>query len=378
MLAGAGHEVEVFGAGREAFDTLTVNGALVHRVRSTSFTEFAERVPHAFGERHNRSPFDVIEAPEFQAEYRYLVQQFPEVPLVVKLHTPTFMIRRLMSEGWRYDRDRFRRFVWKMRNRHRLGLERAAVDDPEREFIARAALVSAPSLAIRDLVVDEWQVPQEVVEVLPYPFQPEPEFLAVPEGAERPIVLFLGRVEVRKGVVDLADAFELVKRRHPQSELWFVGADGAGADGSDSMAAYLHNRVGRRVAGMKFIGKVSRDRLPEVLAHAAVVALPSLWESFGLVALEAMAAARPTVVTSGTGMEEISDYGRCAVVVPPREPAQLARAITALLDDEGARLALGAAGRRRAAWAYSWNTIAPLQAAQYRKASEWHQGKKQA
>src|SRR6516164_5404574 len=166
MLASAGHDVEVFTASRETSDSLPLNGVRTHRVQSASYIEFAERVVHVFADRHAASPFDVLEAPEFQAEYRHVIRRFPDVPLVVKLHTPTFMIRRLMNEGWRYDQPAWRRKVWRLQNRYGVGLDHAPDDDPEREFVRHADIVSAPSRAISKLVVDEWHVDRRKVDVL--------------------------------------------------------------------------------------------------------------------------------------------------------------------------------------------------------------------
>jgi glycosyltransferase involved in cell wall biosynthesis len=372
MLAQRGHDVELFVGSHLASDSRCADGVVTHRIRAATHDQFAECIVPTFLVHHAQKPFDVIEAPEFQAEYRHLIRRVPEVPLVVKLHTPTFMIRRLMTEGWRYDQPSWRRRLWQLQNQLELGLDTAPLDDPERKEISRAAAVAAPCEAIRTLIVREWQVNTERIRVVPYPFQPDHGLIHVSPGAEAPVIAFLGRVEVRKGVVDLADAFSLIHGQVPRAELWFIGADGEAADGTESMAKYLTARVPQAAQSMRFFGRVDRSHLPELLKQAAVVALPSLWENFPLACLESMSAARPTVVTAGTGMEEMADDGRAAVVVPPRDPKHLAWEITRLLEDPARRDALGDSARRRVLDAYSWEAIGPVQEGHYQQAIVEH------
>src|SRR5689334_17158524 len=99
MLSQAGHDVEVFAGSRVRSGEEPSGGGIVHRIQAAEFAEFAEKVPAVVAGRHQCRPFDVVEAPEFQVEYRHLAREIPNLPLVVKLHTPTFKIRQLMTEG---------------------------------------------------------------------------------------------------------------------------------------------------------------------------------------------------------------------------------------------------------------------------------------
>jgi glycosyltransferase involved in cell wall biosynthesis len=78
------------------------------------------------------------------------------------------------------------------------------------------------------------------------------------------------------------------------------------------------------------------------------VALPSVWEAFGIVALEAMAVGRPVVVTSGSGFEEFVRAGRDGLVVPPLHAEALAEALRTLLDDATLRRRLSSSAASRA------------------------------
>lgn len=86
----------------------------------------------------------------------------------------------------------------------------------------------------------------------------------------------------------------------------------------------------------------------DVLALSDVVVVPSVSEGFGLVALEALAAGKPVVATAVGGITEIVEDGRTGILVPPRDPVALAKAVVSVLRDPGLAAALGAAGRASA------------------------------
>jgi glycogen synthase len=366
MLAARGHDVEVFSGARASARTDRDGRVVIHRIPGTR-TEFRARVADAFAARHAAEPFDVLEAPEFEADYPLAIARCPDVPLVVKLHTPTFAIRRMMTEGWRYDQPAWRRAMWRYQNRWGIGLPRAPLDDPECLAIALADVVSSPSRAIADLVCREWQIPAERISLVPLPVQ-WPETPLAPAAVVRDRVIFVGRVEVRKGVVDLADAVPMVTRDWSGVEFLFVGADGEAADGGPSMQAYLTRRLGGSVRACRFTGVLPREALPALFAESTVAVFPSLWESFGYVCLEAMASGCPVIVTTGTGMQEMVDDGAAGVLIPPRSPRALAAAILSLHRDPARRANLAEAGRRRIRAAYATPVIAAQQEREYERA----------
>jgi glycogen synthase len=371
MLASLGHEVEVFASSATRELSTEEQGVLVHRLNPSTKLHFPEAAARLLQERHLARPFDVLEAGEFEAQYMPVARALPELPLLVKLHSPTFIIRRLMNEGWRYDQHGPRRWIWRLQNRWRLGLERAPADDAERHAIGEADLVSAPSRAIARLVRDEWGIADRRVSVLPLPFQAPPSLLGLPQAPGSRRVLFLGRLEVRKGVIDLADAVPHVCRRVPGVQFLFVGADAVAPDGG-AMSHYLRRRAGSAAGAMQFLPRLPYERLHEAFAETAVAVFPSTWESFGYVCLEAMAAARPVVVTTGTGLAESMGEGEAGLSVPARSPRRLARAIVSLLEDPDRGARLGKRGRQRVNTLYSWEAIGPRQVWHYEEAVRRH------
>ncbi|MGI5375570.1 glycosyltransferase [Streptomyces sp. CA-251387] len=161
-------------------------------------------------------------------------------------------------------------------------------------------------------------------------FRPEGEGARSGPG---PLVVCVGRLCRQKGQDVLLAAWPDVVRRVPGARLVLVG------DGPDAQRL----RSGAP-ASVEFAGAAS-DAAPWYRG-ADVVVLPSRWEGMALAPLEAMACARPVVVTDVDGARESLPPGHPpSCLVPPEDPGALARALTALLRDETLRGALGAQGR---------------------------------
>lgn len=164
---------------------------------------------------------------------------------------------------------------------------------------------------------------------------------------ESPRFLFVGKQWERKGGPQLLEAFRLVRAERPDAELWVVGPERAPA----------------AEAGVRFLGRISRAtpegerRLGEVYAGATAFAMPSLYEPFGIVFLEAMAHGLACVASDRCAMPEIVEDGATGYVVPARDVERLAERLLQLADPERA-CAFGEAGRRRFLERFTWDAVA--------------------
>ena len=180
----------------------------------------------------------------------------------------------------------------------------------------------------------------------------------------RPLVVFVGTIEPRKGVAGLVEAFDAVAGRHADAQLVLAGQPGWGPD--DVGRAVGEARHGERVV---LTGYVPDAAVPALLRRAAVVVYPALQEGYGLPALEALACGAPLVTTSGTAMAEMAEGA--AHLVPPGDVDALADALDAVLGRSGG--AGSAEDRRRAglavAAARTWERSASLHVEAYRLAA---------
>src|SRR5262249_32136026 len=113
----------------------------------------------------------------------------------------------------------------------------------------------------------------------------------------------------------------------------------------------------RRLKGVEFLGRVGDEEKAQLFRTADVYISPATGgESFGIVLLEAMAAGPALVAPAIPGSQGVARRGREGLLVPPREPKEIAGAIARLLRDDGLRLAMGEAGRQRAV-EFSWERV---------------------
>jgi phosphatidylinositol alpha-mannosyltransferase len=172
---------------------------------------------------------------------------------------------------------------------------------------------------------------------------------ADPDGREHRI-LYVGRHEPRKGLPILLRAWPEVYRR-TGARLRLVGAD-------PLWVRLLLARERVRSDGIDILGFLSQVELTDELLSAKLLTAPSLGgESFGMVLTRAFACATPVVASDIPGYRDVMTEDT-AVAVPPGDPAALANALVALVEDEPRRRSLGAAARELAIERYAWDDIA--------------------
>jgi glycosyltransferase involved in cell wall biosynthesis len=116
---------------------------------------------------------------------------------------------------------------------------------------------------------------------------------------------------------------------------------------------------------LELVGRVPTPELLRLYRRAALVAVPSLYEGFGLPAAEAMACGTPVVASAAGGLTEV--VGDAGVLVAPGNPGALARAISELLDRPATRAELGVQGRKRVETVYAWPRVAATTVEVYRE-----------
>ena len=170
-------------------------------------------------------------------------------------------------------------------------------------------------------------------------------------SAREPLVVFAGRLEYEKGVQVLLRTVARLRRRVPGVRVVIAGTGTYEAE-LRTLATKL--RLGRAV---RFAGRLGDDGLADLYRSAAAVAVPSIYEPFGLVALEAAACGAPLVVTETGGLAEFADGGRTALAVAPDDVAALADGLTSVLLDPDLADKL-ATSAREAVDAHGWRSVA--------------------
>jgi len=166
-------------------------------------------------------------------------------------------------------------------------------------------------------------------------------------------ILFVGRLDKRKGFLTLLQAFIQLKPIYPQLQLTVVGP----FDPKDTQ--YYEGVVrSHRITDVEFVGYVSPERLPDFYHNADIFCAPSIgFESFGIVLLEAMAAGLPIVASNIAGYRTVVTDGLEGILVPPNHPGSLITSLRHLIDNPTLRRQMGRWGRKRVG-KYSWDNIA--------------------
>ncbi len=185
--------------------------------------------------------------------------------------------------------------------------------------------------------------PADRLTVLPHGVDTSRFTPGAPNGRDAAGLLFVGRLYRIKGAHLALQAIHCLRERGRRDlRLTVIG------EGDKEYTRGLHDqaeRLGLREC-VRFAGNVPHDHLPEIFTRAAVVVMPSAYETFPLVALEAMACGLPVVATRVGGLPEIIQDGTDGRLVPPGDAAALADAVEPLLADRDLAARIGTAARR--------------------------------
>src|SRR5688500_4326669 len=294
-LAKRGHVVTVVTyAGPEA-DNTTADGVRVIRLHERWVPNAALRIAARRAQTARviaklRPKPDVVHAAEWQAE-AVAVPFLPGAPpLITQLATPTYIVDELnAATGQR---------------------ARKLIDWMERRQARASAAVYAPSRAIATRVGGDWTIP--ITEVIPNSV----DVAAIRRAADRepPVplparfVVFLGRLERRKGLDALGPALADVLGTRPDLHAVLGGYDSGEAGAS--VLRTLRDATRAVVARIDLLGELPAQQALAVAARAELAVLPSRWESFGFVCVEAQALGVPVVATNVGGFAEIVEYGK--------------------------------------------------------------------
>jgi phosphatidylinositol alpha-mannosyltransferase len=163
-------------------------------------------------------------------------------------------------------------------------------------------------------------------------------------------ILFVGRMEQRKGLPTLLETYSMLRRQRADVRLVVVG---------DGELRWTYERFveSEQIPDVTFLGHVPADVLPRCYTSADVFCSPATGgESFGIVLLEAMASGRPVVASSIAGFREVVTDGADGILVEPRDAGALGGAIGRLLDDAGLRRRMGECGLRTSV-RYDWSRV---------------------
>jgi glycogen(starch) synthase len=246
-----------------------------------------------------------------------------------------------------------------------------AIHSVERWLAHQAAAVITCSSAMHDEVTKLFELPDDHVTVVPNGIDPV-RWRVTPRarqaararlGPDGPFVVFAGRLVHEKGLQTLLDCLPSLRRAHPGLRLVVAGTGGHLTE-LQSQARRL--RVARAV---EWLGFVPESELAPLLAAADVAVVPSLYEPFGIVALEVAAARTPLVVAETGGLVDLVSSGVAAASFPARDVGALLAAVSGVLADPEAAKRATLRAARVIKRDYTWRAVALHTADVYRRAA---------
>lgn len=340
LLNQRGVDVEVFcGPG----GTVAEGETMVHRVDADTPAAFREAYGVLLRQRHEVKPFSVAEAPEIHGEGLGLLESAPDIPLVVRFHTPGWLVGELNHVPQPLSRQlRFvvaglirgrRQFLQRDRQKVR---KKEAIE----EYVARrAALCVSPTRSLAEILISRWRLERSRIRISANVFEAPPGLAGLSPASGTPLITYLGRLEVRKGIVELAEALPRVFRALPGIHVQFIGESLASPCPGVTMKKWLIKKLKPWARQLIFAGKIDRDQLPGYFERSSLTVLPSRWENFPNTCLEAMAAGQPVIGSVHGGMAEILEDHKTGILVDPSNPVELSEAvIRCIRDSEGSRV----------------------------------------
>ena len=274
-----------------------------------------------------RAGVDIIHAPAYTAPF------WSTVPVVLTIHDVSYQRH---PEWFPYRRDRFRRAFYR-RSAHA-----AAHIITDSEFSA-GEIKAAYGIPDSRLTV----VPLAADTTFTATAPPAPDDL--PPGVRAPFLLHVGDLHERRNLSLVIDAVLAARRAGtlaPPPSIVLAGVDRGVGDALSAMAA----QAGAADLVVR-LGAVGERQLHALYRAAIALVYPSLYEGFGLPVLEAMASGTPVIASRAASMPEV--LGDAGLLLDPHDRGAWTEAIVRVVTDDGERLRMAAAGRRRAA-TFTW------------------------
>lgn len=378
-LKNLGHEVVVIALAKDKAKLADDDGIPVHRVEPYPFISKLSAVglcmPYTkyvlfsctalwekFAQLHAAAPFDIVDTPELLAEG--IIPAVTQVlPQVIRLYTPhsKFIAEKMHNVVPTFD--------------HQL------IAMLERIAMLQAAVLTSPSNDLANFVAGDLGMPVERIHIVRNPidttvFTPEGE-KALP-SSEKLRILFVGRLEGRKGIVYLIDAIPQVVAQYPNVEFVIIGDDTTTGEGMSSVLASLKKALEASKCSkyVKFIDRISLDALPSYYRSTDISVVPSVYDNSPYTCLEAMACGKPVIGTDAGGTKEYIEDGVSGLIIPACNTDALAKACITLLANSEERNRLSAGARERAVKYFDRTEIARQTVTCYELAQSLYQQRK--
>lgn len=301
---------------------------------------------------------DLVECADFLGEGGVILREERTFPVCIKSHNSGPVAIGRESEIF-YPWQRWMQWLAILRTWKQFSEERYCLE--------HADMLTTPSYRLLSELEKQGLALPEKRWVQPNPVS-LPSAKPQKEEAVRPTILFVGRLAIGKGIAYLPELVKALVPTYPDLKLVLAGGDSY-ARGLGSLQNWLKKRFGSLLSHVEFTGQIGRDELQKQYDHAWLIVLPSLWDTFPTVILEAMARAKPVVAGVCGGMGEMLAGTECSAEVPGSDG--FIDAVSNLLADRECRQNAGHSMWKKALNSYAPELIAKQYVRQFLEHHEW-------
>jgi glycogen synthase len=346
ILTKAGHGVTVFSASNHHSEITIVKryNCINYLIPAKGLETFRYQVLELFKSYILDNKVDVIESPEVGACALTIKEEYPGIPLIVKMHSPGVLITKVSNSYQPISKKL--RFILGALKRGKIDLgywskqDKNRNTDPEFMICNKANYLLSPTLALKKWALNYWKINESKISVIPNPFSADDELYEFPIKNREKLICFVGKLTVLKGMISLTPAILTILENNPEYSIVFAGRDEAIAGEMTSMQAFMESKLKPVLNRVKFLGASDRKTVKDIYKTSQICVVPSLWENYPTVVLEAMSAGCALAASKRGGIPELIKDQKTGVLFNPLNSTSISTAIQFLIDNNSEREAI--------------------------------------
>ncbi len=339
LLGSYGHSVFVFSGTnvKLAHNFIQNENYTNYLVLSKDNNEFKNEVVPIFSDFVASNTIDVIESPEVGACAIKIKEKFPEISLIVKMHTPGVLISKIYNSYNPFYKKI--RFVLGSFKKGSIDLGYWSKSDKNKhtndEYLicTKADLLLSPSNALKTWSVQFWGLKAKNIQVLENPFVSISQNAPSKVERQSKTICFIGKLTILKGIIVLTETIKKIATLYPDYKFVIVGRDEPFSTKNISGKSWMISKLGVHASRVEFLGIQNATQVRQIFESSSIALVPSLWENFPTVILEAMAAGCPVVASNRGGIPEMVEHEKTGLLFNATSANDFVKKITSIIEN---------------------------------------------
>ncbi|MFK5892542.1 MAG: glycosyltransferase family 4 protein [Pseudomonadota bacterium] len=327
-LSALGHYVHVVTKTTEKkYNCEKIGKIIIHRLPEKLFLRGIERFLPGINWSYNvyklvkqldqQSKIDIIEFPNWESPGIVSQLLLRRIPIVVRIHTPLFETLELDKKN------------------EKINLTEKIACYLEKVSCTRAKYIISSTKFHANMLAAKYSLKINEINILPLGIMEKKEAQEKDIKSQNKFkILYVSRLEHRKGTLTLINSLPSILKNRKDILIDFVGSDRKHAPGNMKFEKYFINNYGVLKDQVFFHGFVTDKELQDFYKQADLFVVPSVYESFGLIYIEAMSYSLPSIATTGGGIPEVIEHGENGYLIEPHDTKALVYYINKIYSDD--------------------------------------------